>query len=647
MFETIRKHNKWMMILLFALIIPSFVFFGIENYQRMNDASHAAVALVDDNKITQTEWDEQHRREAEQLRAANPGIDPALLDSPEAKFATLERMVQQRVLTGAANKLKLFVSDQRLARELMADPSIAALRSADGKLDDARYKELLARQGLTPQAFEAMTRAQLSQRQVVLGAMNAGGWIPPASADLVMRPFFERREIQVTRFNPADFAAQVKVDDAALQAYYTQHANQFRTAEQASIEYVVLDLPAVEKRVAVSESDLRTYYEQNKDRLGKAEQRRASHILIEASAAGDPAARAAARKKAEEVLAEVRKTPAAFAELARKYSQDTGSAANGGDLGFFDRQAMVKPFSDAAFALKQGEISGVVESDFGYHIIQLTGIQGGAAGDFDSHRAEIEAELRKQQAQQKFAEAAEELSDGAFKDPQALKPIADKLGLQVHTASGVGRVPAAGATGALGSTRFLQALFAPESLSKKNNTNSVEIGPNQMAVGRILSYAPAQTKPLAEIKAQVSQAFVQARSAELAKAAGEARLKEWRSNPAQAAASGDTLTVSRVMATDQPAAVVTAALRADRAKLPGFEGADLGRQGYAVVRVNKVLAPEGNMAELQKQQYPQVAQALNEVELLAYYETLKKLLKVEYKVQKPAAKSAAHAASAA
>ncbi|MFM2325450.1 MAG: hypothetical protein RL244_2329, partial [Pseudomonadota bacterium] len=354
MFDLIRKHNKWMMILLFALIIPSFVFFGIENYQRMNDASHAAVALVDGNKITQAEWDEQHRREAEQLRASNPGMDPALLDSPEAKFATLERMIQQRVLTGAANKLKLFVSDQRLAKELMADPNIAALRTADGKLDDARYKELLERQGMTPQGFEAMMRAQLAQRQVVQGAVNAGGWIPAASGDLVMRPFFERREIQVTRFNPADFAAQVKVDDAALQAYYTANAAQFKTSERADIEYVVLDLPAVEQRITIAEADLRTYYEQNKDRLGQAEQRRASHILIAADASGDPAARTAARKKAEEVLAEVRKSPAAFAELATKYSQDPGSAQNGGDLGFFDRQAMVKPFADATFALKQG-----------------------------------------------------------------------------------------------------------------------------------------------------------------------------------------------------------------------------------------------------------------------------------------------------
>lgn len=640
MFDFVRKHNKWLMILLFALIIPSFVLFGIENYQRMNDASHAAVAVVDGKKITQAEWDEQHRREAEQLRAGNPGIDPQLLDSPEAKYATLERMVQQRVLAGASNKLKLFVSDQRLAKELMADPNIAALRDANGKLDEARYKELLSRQGLTPQGYEAMMRSQIAQRQAVQGALGAGGWIAPSAADQVMRPFFERREIQLTRFNPADYAAQVKTGDAKLQAYYTQHGAQFKTPEQASVEYVVLDLPSVEKRITVSEQDLRTYYDQNKDRMAKAEQRRASHILIAADASAGASVRAEARKKAEEVLAEVRKNPKAFAELAKKYSQDPGSAQNGGDLGFFDRGAMVKPFADAAFALKEGEISPVVESDFGYHIIQLTGIQGGGAGTFESHKAEIEAELRKQQAQQKFAEAAEQFSDGVFKEPQTLKPIADKLGLQVQTASGIARTPAAGAQGALASPRFLQALFAPESLSKKNNTNVVEIAPNQMAAGRIVSYAPAQQKPLADIKPQVTQAYVQARSAELAKAAGEAKLKEWRANAAQAAATGETLTVARVQSANQPPAVVNAALRADRAKLPAFEGADLGSQGYAVVRVNKVLAPEGGMAELQKQQYPQVAQALNEVELLAYYESLKKLLKVEFKVPKPAARAA-------
>ena len=636
MFETIRKHNKWMMILLFALIIPSFVFFGIENYQRMNDASHAAVALVDGNKITQGEWDEQHRREAEQLRAANPGIDPALLDSPEAKFATLERMIQQRVLAGAANKLKLYVSDQRLAKELMADPAIAALRGPDGKLDDARYKELLERQGMTPQGYEAMTRAQLAQRQVVLGAVNAGGWIPAASADLVMRPFFERREIQVTRFNPADFAAQVKVDDAALQAYYTQHAAQFKTAEQASIEYVVLDLPAVEKRMTIAEGDLRTYYEQNKDRLGQAEQRRASHILIEANAAVDPAARAAARKKAEEVLAEVRKNPAAFAELAKKYSQDTGSAVNGGDLGFFDRQAMVKPFSDAVFALKQGEISGVVESDFGYHIIQLTDIKAPRKPSFEELRASMEADLKQQQAQRKFAEVAETFANTVYEQADSLQPVVDKLKLKIQTAKGVVRTPVAGANGALAHPKFLEALFSSDSLENKRNTEAVEFGTSQMVAGRVAEYTPARTLAYEEVQAQVRQRYVAEKAAELARKEGQAKRAAWAENAASATGLSAPMVVARDLPLNQPRAVLDAVLGANTDTLPAWTGVDLGAQGYAVAKVNRVVPPEAPEPQLAQQRQQQYAQWWATAEGLAYYETLKQRFKVQIKAPRPA-----------
>ena len=249
MFEFIRKHTKWMMVLLFALIIPSFVFFGFENYQRMNDASHATVAVVDGQKITQAEWDEAHRSEADRLRASQPGLDSALLDSPQAKYATLESMVQERVLFAAANKLKLFVSDQRLARELLNDPAIAGLRGPDGKLDEERYKQLLATQSLTPAGYEAMVRTRLSQQQVLEGVIAAGGWMPDNSANLVLNPFFERREIQLAGFDPARYVSQVPVNDAAVQAFYDAHKERFRTTEQATVEYAVLDMPAVERTI--------------------------------------------------------------------------------------------------------------------------------------------------------------------------------------------------------------------------------------------------------------------------------------------------------------------------------------------------------------------------------------------------------------
>lgn len=634
MFDLVRKNTKIIGVLLFLFIVPSFVFLGVDNYRSMNSAGNAAVAEVNGEKITQTQWDERHRREADDIRSNNPDVDPALLDSPQARYATLERMVQERVLAAAANNLKLFVSDQRLARELLADPNIAALKGADGKLDEARYREALSKQGLTPQTFEAGTRAQLAQQQVVRGPADAAGWIPAAQADLVLRPFFERRDVQLYRFKPADFQSEVQVTDAGLQTYYKAHAAQFRRPEQASVQYVVLDLPAVEKKVTISEQDLRSYYEQNKAHLAGGEQRRASHILIAADQSAGAEARAAAKKKAEEVLAEVKQNPQNFADLAKRYSQDPGSAAQGGDLGFFDRQSMVKPFSDAVYALKPGEISPVVETQYGYHIIRLTDVQGGDKG-FERSRAQIEVEVKRQQAQQKFAEAVEQLSDAVFRDPQTLKTAADKLGLEIHSATGVTRMPARGAEGALANAKLLDALFAPDSIKSKNNTATVEIGSNQVAAARIVEYQAARQPALDEVRNEVAQGFVQSQAAILAKAAGENKLKEWRGN-AQAATGGENMTLSRAQA-GAPAAVVNAAMRANRAKLPAFEGADLGGDGYVVVRVNSVLEPDAGTQEVQKQQYPQVAQAVGDAELQAYYESLKKLLKVKMLVPKPSA----------
>ena len=638
MFEFIRKHTKWMMVLLFALIIPSFVFFGFENYQRMNDASHATVAVVDGQKITQAEWDEAHRSEADRLRASQPGLDSALLDSPQAKYATLESMVQERVLFAAASKLKLFVSDQRLARELLNDPAIAGLRGPDGKLDEERYKQLLATQSLTPAGYEAMVRTRLSQQQVLEGVIAAGGWMPENSANLVLNPFFERREIQLAGFDPARYVSQVPVNDAAVQAFYDAHKERFRTTEQATVEYAVLDMPAVERTITVSDQDMRNYYEQNKERFADAGQRRASHILITVPAGADQATRDTARKHAEALLAQLRQDPARFAELARTQSQDATTATNGGDLGMIGRNTAGLPqaFLDKLFGMEKGQISDLVQTDFGYHIIQLTDVQGAAQQGFEAHKAAIETELKQQMAQQKFGELAERFSDGVFRNPAELKTLAAELGLQLQTASNVHRTPAPGTQGPLANRNFLQALFAADSISKKQNTQTIEIGSNELVAGRLVEYHAAGQQALADIKPAVTQAYVQDRAAALAKADALAKLKDWQANPAAAGDMGETVVVSRVQSTLVPP-VVDAAMRAKTGKLPAFEGVDLGNQGYAIVRVNQVLPADPATSELRKQQQPQLSRALNEAQLMAYFETLKKLLKVEIKVPKPAA----------
>ncbi|MBN9330960.1 MAG: peptidylprolyl isomerase [Comamonas sp. SCN 67-35] len=635
MFEAIRKHSKVVMGILFLLIIPSFVLFGIDgNYFSGNSAT---VASVDGKAITKTEWDNAHRTESDRIRAQQPGIDGKLLDSPQARYATLEKLVRDRVLSAAARHMHLMASDAQLARELQKIPAIAQLRKPDGSLDTQAYRALVAAQGLTPEGFEAQVRNELSVNQVLGGAVSTS-FASPVESKLGLDALLQRREIQIARFDAKDYVSKVTVDDAQMQAFYAAHPELFRQTEEASVEYVVLDLDAIKNGLSVSEDDLRTYYKENQDRLAGKEERRASHILINAPKDEPAAEREKARQKAEELLAQVRKDPSSFAELARKYSQDPGSAPQGGDLGFFARDAMVKPFADAVFAMKKGDISDVVETDFGYHIIKLTDVKTPKVPSFDEVRPKLEAELRQQQAQRKFAEVAETFSNLVYEQPDSLQPVADKLKLKIQTATGVMRKPQAGAKGALASPRFLEALFAPESIQSKRNTEATEIGSNVLVAGRITAYQPAEALPFDKAKDRVRSAYVAQQSAELARADGSAKLAQWQKSPDSATGLAPAITVSRDQPQGQPPKLVSAVLGAPADQLPAWAGIDLGPQGYAVAKIERIVPRSDDDAQ-QRAMQQQYLQAWTQAEALAYYDALKQRYKAQIKVERPAAQT--------
>jgi peptidyl-prolyl cis-trans isomerase D len=629
MFDFFRKYNKIVMIFLFLLIIPSFVLFGVDRYQ--GSGNEEKVARVDGNNITRSEWDAQHRNEVDRIRQQSPNVDPTLLDSDAIRYATLERLVRDRVLAAAAAKSNMTVSEERLTRIFAQDAGLAAFRTPDGKFDRETFQRVTGR---TPEQYEASMRADLATQQVLLG-ISGTAFTPPALAAATINAFYDSRESQVARFTPESFASKVTVSDADIETYYKDHTAQFQAPEQASIEYLVLDLEAAKKNVSVNEADLKTYYEQNKARFGTKEERRASHILITAPASASAADREKAKAKAEQLLAEVKKAPATFADVARKNSQDPGSAEKGGDLDFVTRGAMVKPFDDAMFALKKGDISDVIETEFGYHIIRLTDIKPAVVPPFEQVRATIESDVRAQQATQEFAKAAEAFTDAVYQQPDSLKPAAEKLKLTIRTAANVARTPAQGATGALASRNFLSALFAPDSLDRKQNTEAIEVGSNQLASGRVTQYSPARPIPLAEVKDKIRAQLVTERAAVLAKTEGEAKLAAWATK-ADGATFGAPVTVSRRESQSQPVAVIDAALRADASKLPTLVGVDLGTQGYAVVRVTKVVPRTPSAPEQAQQENAQVGQSVAAAEDVAYYNMLKERFKAEILVPKPA-----------
>jgi len=394
----------------------------------------------------------------------------------------------------------------------------------------------------------------------------------------------------------------------------------------------VLDAAGLAQSVTLNEDALRAYYKENMALLSGDEERRASHILLNAPKSAPAAEREKIRAKAQALLEQLRKAPETFAAVAKAESQDPGSATKGGDLEFFGRGAMVKPFEDVVFAMAKGAISDVVETDFGFHIIQLTDIKAPKQRSFEEMRPQIEADLKKQQGQKLFAENADNFGNLVYEQADSLKPAADSLKLELRTAKGLTREPVQG-SGVLANERLLAALFAPESVQNKRNTEAIETASGQLTAARVVQHTPARTLPLAEVRDSVRARLVAQRAAQLAKEEGVKKLAALR-----AGSDATALPASVVVSRDNPqglaAPVLKAALSADAKQLPAWTGVDLGQQGYAIVKVEKLLPRAAPAA--QNQEVQQYAQWWTAAETLAHYELLKERFKVKILVPEPA-----------
>jgi peptidyl-prolyl cis-trans isomerase D len=636
MLEFFRTHGKPLQFLLLLVIIIAFVFVGVEGYVRMADSANLTVAKVGGGDIKQSELDQAHREQVQRMQQQMPGVDLKLFDTPEMKSRTLDALVRDRVMSTAVVKEHLVVTNERLDRSFKNDPQFASIRAADGTIS----KEFLSARGLTSAGFAQQLRDDMAKRQVMEGVTSsqlAGQTVTSAATTALL----EQREVQFQPFMSMQLAATLNPTDADLEAYYKDHQSQFFSEEEARIEYVLLDLEALKKQVTLGEDDLRKYYEQNIKLYTAPEERHAAHILVNAPKDMAATDREKAKAKAEGLLAEARKNAAGFAELAKKSSDDKGSAINGGDLDFFGRGAMVKPFEDAAFSMKPGEISNLVESEFGFHIIKLIAARGGEPKPFDVVRAQIVEEVSRPKAQELYAAAAEQFTNMVYEQADSLQPVIDKLKLTKAEAV-VKRQPQPGATGPLASPKLLEEVFSSDAVQNKRNTSAVETGtPNQLVAARIIEHRPARVLPLAEVRERVVAAVKTQQAAALAKKEGEARVAALKKSPEEAMAQ-PAVVVSRTDGQKQPRPVIEAVLRADISKGPAVIGVDLGDQGYVVARVIKRVdrAPNDPRNEDAKNF---ITQSLAAAETEAYYDALKR----RYKVKVEKAVGAAEAASAA
>ncbi len=630
MLEFIRTHRRLMQFLLLLIIFPSFAFFGLESYTRMSDRE-PPVAKVAGQDISQREWDATHASQLERFKQMfGDQFNPAMFDTPEAKLGTLDNLIAQKAMSKNVVDSHLTVSDEAVRKTIL---DIQGLSDADGKFNKERYMQLLAAQGLTPERFEIKLRHDLAVQQVNM-AIQGTAFAPKAVAQRISVLNQQKREIQEISLTAQEFKSQVKVTDAMAQAFYDKNAAQFEVPENVKAEFIVLAAPVVEAQVNVTDDDIRKFYEQNISRYKTDEQRRASHILVKAAKDAPAAEKAAARAKAEKLLAQVRKTPNEFAKVAKENSDDPGSAERGGDLDFFGKGMMVKPFEDTAYTLKEGEISGVVESDFGFHIIRLTAIKPAATRALADVKSNIDDEIRRAEAGKKFASMVETFTNMVYEQPDSLKPVADKLGLKIESASSLTREPnpALPKTAAYNQPKFLAALFSKEAIKDKQNTEAVEVGSGIYIAGRVVEYKPVAKIPLSEVRVVVEERVAVLEAEKLAQAAGEKKLAELKAGGS--AEFGPAKSVSRTNFNGLAGPAVAAVMKAAVTKLPAYVGLPVAGKGYSIYRINSVDEQPAD-EELVKAEKQQVEEFLAAQEMAGYLGVLKKRAKAE--ILKPVA----------
>jgi peptidyl-prolyl cis-trans isomerase D len=610
MFDFVAKHKRLLQLVLAVTMVP-FVFFGLEAYTRSSRQA-ADAATVDGSSITVREYSDAARRQQDQLRQVlGPTADLSQFDTPELRMAVLDSLISQRLLLNEVANARLLMSKEDVVAAIVAAPEF----QEGGKFSSERYANYLRTISMTDEGNVMKLRVEIPASRLA-NTIAGTAMAPRAVTQRLAALEGEKREVAEAFISAEGFVAGVKPDEAAIKAYYESHLGEYKVAERIRAEYAVLSAEDLARGESVTEAELKAAYEARASQFGAAEQRRASHILVKT------------KEEAEKVLAEAQKAPQRFAELAKKHSQDFGSAEKGGDLGMNAKGALASPALEAEiFKLKPGEL-GLVQSEFGFHVVRLAAIEPGKAGTLEDVRKELTAELAKQKGAKKFAEVAESFNNLVYEQSDSLKPAAERYKLKIATTGWFSRQGSAD-IGPLAHPKLLAALFSQDSTGQRRNTDAVEVSPGVLVAARVAEHQAEAQRPYDEVKADVARKLARREAAALAKKAGEAKLAALAKDGDAGLAWGAAKTVSRQDAQNVPRPALRKIMTANVAKLPAYAGAERGEDGYAIYRIVKVIPAEAKAAPQLAESQARYDQQAGSEQLDAYVASLRARAKVE------------------
>ena len=609
MFSFVQEKKRVVQVI-FAIIVLPFALWGVESYTNSGSSANLA-ATVNDTIISQQEYKNALRQHEGRLRQQlGESFDPALLQSAEIQREVMASLVSQKLMLEKARELNLLVADEQVATLI---GGIEVFQS-EGKFNRAKYESNLANQGLSPLMFEARVRDEMLWQQIQ-NAYALNGYASSSVVGNIIRLNEQQRTVSVYPILFQSFIGQAKVEEDAIKKYYNQNMQEFQVGERAKVEFVKFSMDDLLAKVKVDNKEVQNYYNEHQAEFGTPEERQAAHILISLGANATQAQQDVAREKTEQLLQQIKNEPGKFAELAKANSQDPGSAGNGGDLGFIVRGMMVKPFEDAVFALQEGEISGLVKSDFGYHIIKLTAVKPSKAIPFEQAANEISRKLREQIAFEKYAELAEEFNNTVYEQSDTLEPAAERIGGKIErsgwlTNGVVSEEP--------WTSNMLQAIFTDEITKGERNTSAIEVAPNTLVAARVIEYKPTEVQPFADIKDSIQLKLLHEQAFNKASVQGKEMLEKLLNGDKPKLNWGSVQTITRAEYGSLDAALVKKIFQSNSEKTPFYMGVEDNSKGYMLVRIDAI--KDGEITDEEKlQRYSQQLRQLTGEEMFRAY----------------------------
>ena len=504
--ETMSGPVAWFIV---GLITLPFAFWGVDQFN--TGGADPVLVEVGDQEISQSQFQRAYQQRYQQLAAMlGERFSPDMIDQQRFQVSVMEDLINEYMLRQFTRDAGYRIPDAALFDFIKSVPAF----QEDGRFSTEAYKRALANQGLSPASWEERLRSSLEIEQMRRGILESA-FVTPAEAQLARRIEQQQRYLSYVRFKATDYTDAVTVTDEEIQAWYEENRARFMAPERVKLAYLDLDADKLAPGEAPAQEVLKAVYEAERDtRFTIPEERRASHILIKFGSDKE-----AARKRLQAIRDAIA-GGADFAEQARQHSEDPGSREQGGSLGWIRRGQMVESFEQVLFSLGPGELSPIVETEYGWHLIRVDEIRPATVKPFDdpSVQRELLEMYRAREAERRFAELAEQLEQVSFESPDSLQPAAEATGLTVQTTDWFGR---SGGTGIAANDEVREAAFSATVMDGENS-RPISLGPHRLVVVRQAQYEPARQRELSEVRTEIHAQLLRRKAAEMAREKADA-----------------------------------------------------------------------------------------------------------------------------